>query len=586
MLETRDTTRAGASSDFLSRIGLPDHTGRALLARYFGDRLRGLFSYAIAAAFQSLLVLPTLWLFARVFDSAIPHRDLMLLVEIAAAIVVIRAASSAIAILFRLYVVRLIKSAISRLREDLLEGSYRRSRQELSGSDLDRLHSRIVQDTERIDNVCNAFLSGMIPPAISIVVLLVLLACVSWKLTLVGAFTLPLVLLFSSRARTRLQGEVARCQTDYDIFSKGVSFVLRLMDLTRAQSFEISELCRQRRTLKELESSAARMSMAYALHGQLQTTIAGIAGIALLVLGGNEVIEGRMTIGSLAEFYFGAGMLYGFIGSYLGGAAEVAGGRQAITNVAELLDAEVPEPYGGSEKIDFKGRLALEEVSFAYRSTPVLKAVNLELPSGARVAIIGANGSGKTTLLNILLGLVRPTTGRALADGHLFDSIDLQDLRRKIGIVMQRPNFFHGTVRENINYGVPEASEIDLVRAVKLAGAEEVIAALPAGYGTIVGQSGVALSGGECQRLAIARALLRRPKALILDEPTNHLDVSAVRELLQTLRRLEAQPTILLVSHDARILEFAEQTYMLEGGTLVGMPTAGISPPARLSGMH
>ena len=151
---------------------------------------------------------------------------------------------------------------------------------------------------------------------------------------------------------------------------------------------------------------------------------------------------------------------------------------------------------------------------------------------------------------------------------------------------MQRPSFFHGTVRENITYGVPEASEIDLVRAVKLAGAEEVIAALPAGYGTIVGQSGVALSGGECQRLAIARALLRRPKALILDEPTNHLDVSAVRELLQTLRRLEAQPTILLVSHDARILEFAERTYMLEGGTLAEVPTAGISPPARLSGMH
>ena len=350
MSEAPDTTRRGARSDFWSRFGLPDHTGRTLLTRYFGDRLRGLFGYAIIAAFQSLLVLPTLWLFARVFDAAIPHRDLMLLIEIAAAIVVIRAASSAIAILFRLYVVRLIKSAVSRLREDLLAGTYRRSHQEMSGSDLDRLHSRIVQDTERIDNVCNALLSGMFPAAISIIVLLVLLAYVSWQLTLVGAFTLPLVSLLSRGARTRLQGEVARCQTDYDIFSKGVSFVLRQMELTRVQAFEMGERYRQRRTLKALASSGVRMSMAYALHDQLQMTIAGIAGVALLVLGGNEVIEGRMTLGSLAEFYFGAGMLYSFVGSYLGGAADVAGGRQAIANVAELLDAEVPEPYGGSRE--------------------------------------------------------------------------------------------------------------------------------------------------------------------------------------------------------------------------------------------
>jgi len=456
----------------------------------------------------------------------------------------------------------------------------------MSSSDLDRLHARVVQDTERIDNVWYALLSGMFPAAISILVLLSLLAYVSWQLTVVGALTLPLVWLLSRGARTRLQTEVARFQTDFDIFSKGISFVLRHMDLTRVQAFEMGELDRQRLTLKTLNTSGVRMSMAYALHGQLQTTIAGIAGVALLVLGGIQVIEGRMTLGSLAEFYFGAGMLFSFVGSYAGSAGEVASGRQAIANVVGLLDAEMPKPYGGSNKIDFRGQLSLEDISFAYRSEAILEAVNLEIPSGARVAIIGANGTGKTTLLNILLGLVRPTAGRVLADGHLFDSIDLQDLRRNIGVVMQRPSFFHGTIRENITYGVPAVSEMDLVRAVTLAGAQEVVANLPDGYATIVGQSGVAISGGECQRLAIARALLRRPRALILDEPTNHLDIAAVRELLQTLRRLEQQPTILLVSHDTRVLEFAERTYLLESGRLAELRSGGIVPRASLSGVH
>jgi ATP-binding cassette, subfamily B, bacterial len=583
MLESPDDTRHRASSEFRTHLGLPDRTGGALLARYFGDRHCGLIGYAIIATFQSLLVLPTLWLFARVFDSTIPRRDVLLLVEIAAAIVAIRAVSSAIAIMFRLHVVRIIKGAITRLREDLLAGIYRMSYPQLNGSDLDRLQSRIVQDTERVDNVCNALLSSMLPPAISSIVLLALLAYVSWKLALIGALSLPLVWLLSRGARTRLQGEVARFQTDFDVFSKGVSFVLRQIELTRVQ---MNELDRQSRTLKALGSSGVHMSMAYALHGQLQLTIAGVAGVALLVLGGIEVIEGWMSLGSLAEFYFGAGMLYGFVGTYLGGAAEVAGGRQALANVAELLDSEMPALYGGNERIAFTGRFSLEGVSFAYRAASILEAGSLEIPSGARVAIIGANGSGKTTLLNILLGLVRPTTGRALADGHAYDSIELQDLRRKIGVVVQRPSFFHGTISENITYGIPEASEIDIVRAVRLAGAEEVIAALPDGYGTIVGQSGVTLSGGECQRLAIARALLRRTKALILDEPTNHLDVAAVRELLQTLRRLEEQPTILLVSHDARILEFAERTYMLENGRLAELQVTGLAPAARISGAH
>jgi ABC-type bacteriocin/lantibiotic exporter with double-glycine peptidase domain len=586
MLESPDDTRHRASSEFRTHLGLPDRTGRALLARYFDDRHCGLIGHAIIATFQSLLVLPTLWLFARVFDSAIPRRDVLLLVEIAAAIVAIRAVSSAIAIMFRLHVVRIIKGAITRLREDLLAGIYRMSYPQLNGSDLDRLQSRIVQDTERVDNVCNALLSSMLPPAISSIVLLALLAYVSWKLALIGALSLPLVWLLSRGARTRLQDEVARFQTGFDVFSKGVSFVLRQIELTRVQSFEMNELDRQSRTLKALGSSGVRMSMAYALHGQLQLTIAGVAGVALLVLGGIEVIEGRMSLGSLAEFYFGAGMLYGFVGTYLGGAAEVAGGRQALANVAELLDSEMPALYGGNERIAFTGRFSLEGVSFAYRAASILEAVSLEIPSGAHVAIIGANGSGKTTLLNILLGLVRPTTGRALADGHAYDSIDLQDLRRKIGVVVQRPSFFHGTISENITYGIPEASEIDIVRAVRLAGAEEVIAALPDGYGTIVGQSGVTLSGGGCQRLAIARALLRRPKALILDEPTNHLDVAAVRELLQTLRRLEEQPTILLVSHDTRILEFAERTYMLENGRLAELQVTCLAPAARISGAH
>lgn len=549
-------------------LGIPDATGRALLARYFRSSRVGLALYAVGASFLSFLVLPTLWLLQQIFDKAIPEKSTLLLVEIAAAIVVLRLAASALTIALRRHVVRIIKSAVSKLRQDLLAGAYLTPPEHHSRTDLDRLQSRIVQDSERIDVACNAMLSAMLPAALSCLMLLGLLSYLNWKLMLVGVITLPLVWWGSYAARRKLQIEVAAFQSAFDRFSKGVSFAIRHLDLTRAHGYETEELARQGQTVGELNRHGVNMSMAYALHGQLQTTVASAAGIALLVLGGIEVIDGRMTIGSLAAFYFGAGMLFTVVGTWLGGAADVAGGTRAMANVAELLAAETPPAYTGERRIAFEGAFALEGVTFEYDDVPTLRGIDIEIPAGARVAIVGPNGSGKSTLLNILVGIVRPKAGRALADGLPYDQLDMTSLRRQIGIVGQKPAFFYGTVRENITYGAPDATDGQIDDAVRMAGASRIVAALPNGYETQIGQNGVTLSGGECQRLAIARALLRKPRALILDEPTNHLDVESVIDLVTTLKKLPHAPTVILVSHDPRVIDFAEITYALEDGRL------------------
>jgi ABC-type bacteriocin/lantibiotic exporter with double-glycine peptidase domain len=213
-----------------------------------------------------------------------------------------------------------------------------------------------------------------------------------------------------------------------------------------------------------------------------------------------------------------------------------------------------------------------------------LNGVDLVIPAGARVAIIGANGSGKSTLLGVMLGLLRPAAGVVRADGQDCAAMDLPAFRRQIGVVLQHPSFFHGTVRENIAYGVPEADDAAIAEAVALAGAGELIASLSGGYDALLGEGGATLSGGETQRLAIARALLRRPRALVLDEPTNHLDVNAVCQLIDTFAHLTPRPTVVLVSHDARVLEIVDATYRLEGGSLHKMvrhePARGAAPTA------
>jgi ABC-type bacteriocin/lantibiotic exporter with double-glycine peptidase domain len=217
----------------------------------------------------------------------------------------------------------------------------------------------------------------------------------------------------------------------------------------------------------------------------------------------------------------------------------------------------------------------------------VVRDVNLELRPGSSVAIVGPNGAGKSTVLYLILGFYRPLRGALRADGAAYDRLDLVELRRGIGVVMQHPTFFAGTVRENITYGYPEATDEEIAVAARLALADEFIQALPQGYDTPIGEGGLLLSGGEVQRIAIARALLRKPKLLILDEPTNHLESAAIHRLLDHLAALEPRPGVLIISHDREVLRYADVVHRLEDGTLsefslpAAVPAATVAMGAR-----
>ena len=171
--------------------------------------------------------------------------------------------------------------------------------------------------------------------------------------------------------------------------------------------------------------------------------------------------------------------------------------------------------------------------------------------------------------MHLILGFYRPQAGVLYCDGRPYDEVDLSCVRRAIGFVPQNPQLFSGSIRENIAYGMPEASLQQIRRAASLALADEFIAKLPDGYETSIGDDGMRLSGGQRQRIAIARALLREPKVLVLDEPTNHLDIRAVTRLMENLRTLESQLALLLVSHDNDVIRYADDVYEIENGVAV-----------------
>jgi ABC-type multidrug transport system fused ATPase/permease subunit len=543
---------------------------------YYSRRAGRLAFSSVATALQSLLFIPALLLIRRAFDTAIPAGDVAGLVWIGAAIVAIRVATSGLSLFVRAHMLRTTRGAVADLRGDLMARLYSLSRRYFTRADYANLHTRIVQDTQRIEATSQKLFSVAFPALLTVPVLAGVLLYLDWRLFLLGLLLLPLLWLATRITSRNVREQVVQNQRAFERFSKSVRFAIHHIDLTRVRAFEDEEVIRQRSAIDGLSDTGHRMAMAFATHGQVQHTITYFGGICLLVAGGALVASGGMTIGELLAFFVAANQLGSHANTVLGSIPDVIAASQYLSTLRDVMVRGEPEPYSGTRTPDVGAGIAIRNVTFSYEGAPLLRDVSLSLPPGSNVAIIGPNGSGKSTLLHLLLGFYRPQEG-SLAVGDLeYDDVDMRELRRGFGLVPQRPAFFHGTVYENVAYGFSEASESEVRAACRQAHADEFIQRLPQGYETPIGELGFRLSGGECQRLAIARALLGDPRVLVLDEPTNHLDVDTVSRLMRELTNDDR--TVITISHDPDVVQLADTVYYLTGGKLVRQPSPASVP--------
>jgi ABC-type bacteriocin/lantibiotic exporter with double-glycine peptidase domain len=537
-------------------------------AQYYRQHLGDLAVYVLIAAAQSLLILPLLYMVRVVFDEAIPRANVALLAMAGVGILAVRALTSVLALYLRSVALGLMKATVQEMRQDLLLRLYDLSRAYLGRADIDRIHTQVVQDSERVDTLSNALLSGLMPAVLAAIPLAIVLLVLNWWLVAIAVAVLPLAWLANQFTGRRVRQRVRAFQQAFESFSKGVQFVLRQMDLTRAQAFEHEELTRQAGHISGLSDTGRRMAMSYALHAHVQRNVMGIGAVLILVAGGGAVIAGHMTIGEFITFYVAAGLLNGQVESILGGVPALIGGNVSLSTLHALMTEGPTQCYRGTRRVEFDGAVVLDRACFDYDDKAVLRDVSMRIKPHSTAAIIGPNGAGKSTILHLIIGFIRPTSGRLSIASVPYDEIDLRAVRRSIGVVMQHPTFFLGTVRDNIAYGRPEANQEEVAEAARRAQADGFVAALPRGYDTIIGEGGATLSGGERQRLAIARALIGRPKLLILDEPTNHLDADAIAPVMDELTRSAERPAILLITHDAAVIQYADTVYRLDQGAL------------------
>jgi ABC-type multidrug transport system fused ATPase/permease subunit len=409
------------------------------------------------------------------------------------------------------------------------------------------------------------------------IVALVILLLLSWKLTLASIAALPLFVVALLRFGTRMRFLSWHNQERMANVNANLQEMFSSVFLIKVFGREIGEIGRLVRGMVLL----FRNNMDLAKIGFISNTTVGIVGamapLAVIWYGGHLVISDQLTIGQIMAFNMYLAYLYGPLRRVYQINLSIQGSLASLERIYEVMDIELPafsRPSGGTSAlpVSVRGHIKVDGLSFSYPGNggPVLDGVSFEVKPQTKVAFVGPSGAGKTTLFNLILRLYAPHEGRILIDGVDLIEMDLEHVRKLIRTVPQDPFMFNRSIRDNLRFGYHAATEKDIKSATAVARADEFIEQLPNGYDTVVGERGCTLSGGEKQRLAIARALLSNPKILLLDEATSSLD-SDTEQLVQTAMNSSMENrTCLVIAHRLSTVLDADKIVVLSDGKIVG----------------
>jgi ATP-binding cassette subfamily B protein len=437
--------------------------------------------------------------------------------------------------------------------------------------------SRLTTDTTLIQSLSGAGLSILLRSTVSFIGSLILLLLTSLKLALIIFALIPLMLLpmlvFGRRVRS-----LSRESQDRVADTSGLAGET-LNAIQTVQSFTLEELHGRRYDAAVTESfstAVRRMRMrGWLMAIAIMMTFSGVT--LVLWLGARAVLEGTMTGGDLAKF-----LSYAiFMGTSVAALSEMWGELQrasgAMERTVELLASrptlQVPANPVALNPAE-KGQISFEHLSFSYPSRPDIRALadfHLDIAPGETVAFVGPSGAGKSTVFQLLLRFYDAASGCIRIDGVDIAQADPQKVRARVGLVPQETMIFGASVRENIRYGRPDASDADIEAAARSAAADEFIRKLPEGYQTFVGERGARLSGGQKQRIAIARAILKNPPILLLDEATSSLDSESERLVQDALEKLMRNRTTLVIAHRLATAINSDRIVVIDRGRIVGV---------------
>jgi ABC-type multidrug transport system fused ATPase/permease subunit len=457
------------------------------------------------------------------------------------------------------------------LRIRIYEHLHRLSLNYYDSAKTGALMSTITSDVSTLQNFASASTLGIVVDLITIVFMVGLMFWLDWDFTLIAIGVTPFLLLFVMRFKRAVK-EVTRTvrvrQSEIvAVVQQGLGSVRAIKAFGR-QDLEIAHL--QAVSHATVEAALKARQVKSVLSPTVSVVVAICTGIVLW-RGTFLIVAGTMTIGALTVYLAYLAKFFKPVKDLASMTSAIAQTTVALERIQKILSADnvIRERADAIDPGRVKGSITFDHVKFGYDdNTPVLTDVSFTIEPGQMVGIVGPTGSGKSTVLSLVPRFYDPSGGRVLVDGVDVTTLKLAALRAQIGFVLQETVLFSGTIRENIAYGRPGASDEDVVAAAKIANADEFISRMPHGYDSVVGERGDTLSGGQRQRIGIARAVIRDSPIMILDEPTAALDTESEHLVVEGLRRLMKGRTVIMIAHRLSTISNADKIVVLKNGVV------------------
>jgi ATP-binding cassette, subfamily B, bacterial len=520
----------------------------------------------------------TPFLLREVFDTAIPQNDLGLLTALVAGMVAIPIATGVLGVWQTLLSNRIGQAVMHDLRTQVYRHLQRLSLAFFTRTRTGEVQSRIANDIGGIETVVTSTATSVLSNVTTVLATVIAMVLLDWRLAAFALALLPLFVFLTRRVGEQRKKVTAERQASLadvsSIVQESLSVSGILLGKTMGRTDDLADrFSHESERLAELEVRS-RMTGRWMM-AAIQTTF-GVMPALVYWFGGFMVSQGSssITIGTLIAFTTLQTRLFFPIGSLLGVQLEVQSSLALFDRIFEYLDQPVEIEEGPVVLASPRGEVRLEHVWFRYDDAAwTLEDVSFLVPPGTKTALVGETGSGKTTCAYLVARLYDATRGTVSIDGVDVRELTFESLAATVGVVSQETYLFHASVRENLRFARPLSTDGEIEDAARAAQIHELIATLPEGYDTVVGERGYRFSGGEKQRIAIARTILRNPPVLVLDEATSSLDTQTERLVQEALERLSEGRTTIAIAHRLSTVRDADQIVVLDRGRVVEVGT-------------